>query len=119
TIKNMPTTFKAKNHDLLAFTFGTTGDSTSGAWSLYFQGADVGLLKENVDALWIDPLNGDIYLSLANGFTVGNGVTGNGSTIIVCDPGSLGETTTCTYRSYWDAADAGLNRNINGLYIQR
>ncbi len=119
TIKSPPNTLKTKGQDLLAFTFGTTGSSTSGSWSLYFEGADVGLASENVDAVWVDPANGDIYLSVVNRFDVGSGVSGSGSVIFICDPGSLGPTTTCTYRPFWDAADAGLNKNISGLFIQR
>ncbi len=119
TIKSPPNTLKTTSQDLLAFTFATTGSSTSGSWSLYFQGADVGLGRENVDAVWVDPANGDIYLSVANRFDVGGGVSGGGSTVFICAPGSLGPTTTCTYRSFWDAADAGMNTNISGLFIQR
>ena len=119
TIKPPSGNLKARNSDLLAFTFGTTGSSTSGTWSLYFEGADVGLKKENVDALWIDPLNGDIYLSVTNAYNLGNGVSGDESAIFICDPGSLGATTTCAYRAYWDAAAAGLDANIRGIYIQR
>ena len=119
TIKPPSGNLKARNSDLLAFTFGTTGSSTSGTWSLYFEGADVGLKKENIDALWIDPLNGDIYLSVTNAYNLGNGVSGDESAIFICDPGSLGATTTCTYRAYWDAAAAGLDANIRGIYIQR
>ena len=117
-LKGVSQAIKDKNQDLLQFTFATTGDSTSGGWAFWFDGSDVGLQKENVDSLWIDPLNGDIYLSVVNNFNVG-GVSGNGGTIFVCDPGSLGDTTTCSYRPYWDATAAGLSGNVTSLFIQR
>jgi hypothetical protein len=52
-------------------------------------------------------------------FNLGSGVSGDGGTIFVCDPATLGSVTTCTYRLYWSAADAGLTANIDGLFIQR
>lgn len=117
-IKNPSSMLKSKNHDLLSFTFGTTGGSTSGSWAFYFDGSDVGLGKENIDSLWIDPINGDIYLSVVNSFSV-SGASGGGGTIFVCDPGTLGDTTSCSYSRYWDVVENGLNVNITGLYIQR
>jgi hypothetical protein len=52
------------------------------------------------------------------GFDLGGGVSGGGGTIFICAPGSLGSTTSCVYRLYWDAADVGITANIDGLYIQ-
>ncbi len=93
--------------------------STSGAWTAYFDGSDVGLTREDIDGLWVDAANGDLYLSVLDAFTVSNGVSGNGGTIFVCAPGTLGATTTCTYRVYWNATTAGISKNIDGLFIQR
>ena len=79
----------------------------------------MGLTREDVDGLWVDAASGDLYLSVLDAFTVGNGVSGNGGTIFVCDPGTLGATTTCAYSLYWSAAAAGIPKNIDGLFIQR
>jgi hypothetical protein len=113
------TALRAADEDLIKFTFGTSGATTSGTWAAYFDGSDVNLTKENVDALWVDAANGNLYLSVANAFNLGTGLTGGGGTIFVCDPGTLGATTTCMYSIYWDAAAAGLNKNVDGVYIQR
>jgi hypothetical protein len=110
---------RAADEDLLKFTFATSGASTSGAWSVHFDGSDVGLSREDIDGLWVDAANGDHYLSVLDAFTVDSGVSGNGGTIFVCDPGTLGATTTCTYRIYWNATTAGIPKNIDGFFIQR
>ncbi|HZM25661.1 MAG TPA: hypothetical protein VFC02_28180, partial [Anaerolineales bacterium] len=60
------------DEDLLRFTPGTLGNTTSGAWDLYFDGSDVGLStnsQEDVDALDV-AANGDIYLSTLGDFSV-------------------------------------------------
>lgn len=118
TVKVSGVDVKARNQDLLAFTFNTIGDSTSGTWQFYFDGSDVGLGKENIDALWVDPLNGDLYLSVMDKFTAG-GVSGSSGTVFICSPVSLGDTTSCTYSAYWDAASHGIKQNVNGLHIRR
>lgn len=110
---------KARKSDLLSFTFDTTGNSTSGTWAFHFDGADAGLNKENIDGLWIDPINNHHYLSVTNSFNLGGGILGGGGTIFVCDPVSLGYSTSCNYSLYWDAAAAGLSPYIDGIHIQR
>ncbi len=110
------------DEDLIAFTPNTLGDTTSGSWSLYFDGSDVGLnesASEEINALWIDPLNGRLYLSTLGNFTVA-GLSGNGSDIFTCTPGSLGNVTSCTYASYWFGASNGFSGEIvDGIVIIR
>jgi len=110
------------DEDLIAFTPNTLGDTTSGSWSLYFDGSDVGLnesASEEINALWIDPLNGRLYLSTLGNFTVA-GLSGNGSDIFTCTPGSLGNVTSCTYASYWLGASNGFSGEIvDGIVIIR
>jgi hypothetical protein len=117
---NMPPfVIVAAEEDLLAFTANTTGPTTTGTWAWHFDGTDVKLDKSNTDAVWIDSVNGEHYLSVDKNFDLGGGVAGSGGTIFVCSPGTLGSTTSCVYRLYWNAADAGLTENIDGLHIQR
>jgi hypothetical protein len=56
-----------KRSDLFVFTPTSLGDTTSGSWSLLFDGSDVGLgdrldvvLNENVDAAWLDVATGNL-----------------------------------------------------------
>lgn len=109
--------------DLIAFTPASLGANTSGTWSLYFDGSDVGLSpggSEDVYGVWVDPANGQIYLTTLGSFSV-TGVSGGGDDIFVCTPGTLGATTTCTFGPglFWDGAAHGFNYVVDGFEIKR
>jgi hypothetical protein len=110
------------DEDLIAFTATTLGSTTSGTWSLYFDGSDVGLndaTSEQINGIWIDKTNGKVYLTTIGNFSV-TGLSGNGSDIFICTPGTLGSTTTCTYASYWTGALNGFSAEItDGIHIIR
>ena len=97
------------DEDLLAFTPTALGATTSGTWAMYFDGSDVGLstTNEDVNGAWVDAA-GKIYLTTLGSFSV-TGVSGDGSDIFVCTPGSLGSTTTCTWAMYWDGSVNGFS----------
>ena len=102
------------DEDLIAFTPTTLGANTSGTWSLYFDGSDVGLneaASEEINAVWIEPGTGRIHLSTLGNFSV-SGLSGTGSDVFLCTPGSLGSVTTCTYSSYWIGASNGFAGEI-------
>ncbi|HET9908996.1 MAG TPA: right-handed parallel beta-helix repeat-containing protein [Anaerolineales bacterium] len=109
-----------RDEDVLAFVPTSLGNNTSGTWSMYFDGSDVGLAEtsgEDVDAL--DVLNGKVYLSTVNDFSV-NGVTGADEDVFVCAPTSLGNVTACNYSSvlYFDGSAWGLAANdVDGMSI--
>ncbi|HEY1408984.1 MAG TPA: hypothetical protein VF434_08585, partial [Promineifilum sp.] len=104
--------------DLLAFTFSTGGADTSGTWALYLDADDTGITKQNVDAAWVDPENGDVYLSVDKNFKFG-GIEGKPGTVFVCDPATSAPIGSCAYSVYWDATAAGIVKNIEGIDIQR
>jgi hypothetical protein len=96
------------DEDLLVFTPAQLGATTSGTWAMYFDGSDVGLSNtsnEDVNGVWVDAA-GKIYLTTLGNFSV-TGVSGDGSDVFVCTPGSLGSTTTCTWVMYWDGSVNG------------
>jgi hypothetical protein len=95
--------------DILRFVPTSTGSTTAGTWSWYFDGSDVGLTTndEDVNGVWVDAA-GKIYLTTLGSFSV-TGVSGDGSDIFVCTPGSLGSTTTCTWAMYWDGSVNGFS----------
>ena len=77
---------------------------------MYFDGSDVGLSNtsnEDVNGVWVDA-TGKIYLTTLGNFSV-SGVSGDGSDIFVCTPGTLGSTTTCTLAMYWDGSVNGFS----------
>jgi uncharacterized protein YjiK len=86
------------DEDILAFTPTTLGDVSSGTWSLYFDGSDVGLAdtsNEDIDALDTDS-NGAIYLSTLGDFSVPS-ISGFDEDVFICMPISLGSVTGCDY----------------------
>lgn len=97
------------DEDLTIFTPTALGATTSGTWTLYLDGSDVGLnnsSSEDVNGAWIDAATGNIYLTTVGAFSV-TGVSGDGADIFICDPGTLGVTTTCTFSPYWDGSANG------------
>jgi len=99
------------DEDLVLFTPTALGQTTSGAWSLYFDGSDVGLntsSSEDINGIWIDPVTSELYLTTNGTFAV-TGVSGDGSDIFICTPasGSTPSTTSCTFRMYWNGSASG------------
>lgn len=109
----------AVDEDILAFTPTSLGDITSGSWSVYFDGSDVGLAdssNEDVDAVAVHS-NGDIYLSTAVDFSV-TGISGFDEDVFICTPTSLGSVTACNYSTspYFDGSAYGLDANdVDGI----
>lgn len=102
-----------RDEDVIAFTPASLGDATSGTWSLYFDGSDVGLGEtsgEDIDAL--DVFGTDIYLSTHDNFSV-PGLSGADEDVFVCAATSLGDVTACTYSSnlLFDGSAWGLTAN--------
>lgn len=99
-----------RDEDLLTFTSTQLGEQTSGSWSLYFDGSDVGLGdtdEEDIQGVYIDPASGAIYLSTKGAFSV-PGMNGAGADIALCTTVTLGADTSCTYSSFWHGASHGL-----------
>lgn len=113
----------ANGYDLLAFTPTQLGPATNGSWTLYFNGIQAGLSAkgENVDGVWIDPANGQIYLSTIGLFTV-SGVSGDGTDVFICTPLSLGNNTSCNYDAhlYFQGSAHGLaGMGLNAFSIAK
>ena len=103
-----------RDEDVLAFTPTSLGDTTSGSWSLYFDGSDVGLGEtsdEDVDALDVTS-DGNIYLSTLGNFA-GSGLSGADEDVFVCVPTSTGDVTACNYSPslYFDGSTWNLSAN--------
>jgi hypothetical protein len=99
------------DEDIYLFDDTTLGETTAGAWSVYFDGSDMALdtaAGEEIDGFWVDPASGALYLSSKDFFTLGVGVAGDRNDMYLCAPGSLGEDTACTPGFFWDAGAHGL-----------
>jgi hypothetical protein len=110
------------DEDLFAFN-GTTGAVTSGSFTLYFDGSDVGLnsaSSEDVNGVWVDTSTGKIYLTTLGAFSV-SGASGDGSDIFICVPASTGATTACSFGPglYWDGSANGFSGEVtDGIDIR-
>ncbi len=104
------------DEDLIAFTPDVPGDYSSGTWAMFFDGSDVSLSSEDVDAVALDS-NGDIHLSVTNAFSV-TGVAGDDEDAFTFLPTQLGADTTGTYAStlLFDGSQFGLAlADISGM----
>ena len=97
-----------KDEDLLVFTPSQLGADTSGTWAMYFDGSDVGLADvttEDIKGVWVNG-SGSLYLTTLGSFSV-TAISGDGTDIFKCTPGSTGDTTTCTFSMVWDGSENG------------
>jgi hypothetical protein len=90
---------------------GTLGPVTSGTFSMYFDGSDVGLTanSEDVDAVELLP-NGHVLLSTTGGFAV-TGLSAVDEDTLEFTPTSIGDVTAGTFSFYFDGSDVGLSTN--------
>lgn len=111
---DLPGVSSGRDEDLILFTPSQPGDFSSGTFSLYFDGSDVGLSEaadEDIVGVWLDPDSDDIYLTTKGLYSI-SGLSGDGADIFICTPGSLGSTTSCTFRPYWEGSKHGLSGEI-------
>ncbi len=108
--------------DVLRFQASSLGTTTAGAWSMYFDGSDVGLSSsdEDVDGLEMLP-NGQLLLSTTGSFSV-TGASGQDEDIIKFTPTMLGQTTSGSWSMYFDGSDVSLSNDegaedIDGLAV--
>ena len=110
------------DEDLIRFTPTSLGTSTSGSWSFYFDGSDVNLNNsgdEDVWGTWVDEASGDVYLTTRGTFSV-SGLSGDRADIFVCNPGSLGTSTSCTFSMFWDGSANGYGgERMDGFHVER
>ncbi len=112
---NVPVLGQVRDEDILRFTPTTPGDNTSGSWSMYVDGGEVGLgtFAENIDALGVDAA-GDLLLSTQGNFDVTT-IAGADEDVFIYTPAS---STSGTYSPdlFFDGSLFGLGGNdISGL----
>ncbi len=100
------------DEDVLAF------DITTGQWSLFFDGSDVGL-NGDVDGLALLP-GGNLLLSLDRATTVPGLGRVDDSDLIAFMPLTLGENTSGSFAWYFDGSDVGLSgsdEDVDGVVL--
>lgn len=99
-------TIKAQDEDALGF------NKTNSTWSLFFDGTPIpGMSVEDVNALWVNPTTGELYVSILNAFTIG-GLKGDAKDIIKLTPKTGGGYNVSMV---WDGSAAGFPSTIDGL----
>ena len=107
--------------DILRFIPTSTGATTAGTWSWYFDGSDVGLSTndEDVDAFTMLP-NGRLLISTLGNVSV-TGASGADEDLLAFTPSQLGSTTSGAWAMYFDGSDVGLsstsNEDVNGVWV--
>jgi hypothetical protein len=84
-----------------------TYNTESGSWALYFDGSDLGITLNNLDAFYLLQ-DGTILFSLMRGQSIGSLTAVDDSDIVRFIPTSLGENTAGTFEIYLDGSDIGL-----------
>lgn len=97
-----------RNEDIVAY------DPTTGTWSLYFDGSDVGLSSRNVDGFALTP-DGRLLLSLDAPYKLPGLGAVDDSDIVKFIPTSLGEATAGRFVLYFDGSDVGLTSSSEDI----
>jgi hypothetical protein len=94
--------------DIVQFNAASLGANTSGQFSLYLDGSDVGLdtAYETIDALDVLP-DGRVLVSVAGSASL-PGLTGLDEDILAFAPSTLGDFTSGVWTMYFDGSDGGL-----------
>jgi len=110
---------KVDDSDILRFDATSLGNNTAGAFSLYFDGSDVGLTNASEDIDALDLLaNGRLVISTMGAYSV-PGAGGKGDDLLSFVPTSLGATTSGTWTLYFDGSDVGIKptTNVDGVSV--
>jgi len=106
---SLPGAGSVGGEDIVRFTPTSLGETTTGTWSLYFDGSDVGLAanSENIDAMAFAP-DGRLLVSAIGAVSV-PGVSANDEDLLAFSATSLGANTAGTWSLYFDGSDVGLD----------
>jgi len=117
--------FTAKDEDMIRFTAKSIGNDTSGTWSPYVDGSDIGLTTsaEDISATWIDSQTGEIHLSTQGNYNIksaGTSLQGDSDDIFICPltPNTQGNTQ-CQLSHFWDGdANSYGQESVDGLSVR-
>ncbi len=112
--------FNIADEDLMAFSADSLGLNTAGTWSLYFNGSRARLNDslENVYGVWLDPDNGDFYLTTKGSFSV-SGLRGDADDISIFTPITLGSNTGGSFSTFWNGDQHNfVNEGMDGLFLE-
>ena len=102
------TALKAQDEDALGF------NRSNATWTNFFDGTPIpGLKGEDVNAIWVNPATGELYITIIGAFNLG-GVAGDGRDIVKLTP-NAGMTGGYAVSLVYDGSTQGLTTNIDAL----
>jgi len=105
--------------DIVQFSPTQLGSVTSGSFTLWLDGSDVGLSDEaeDIDVIDFAP-DGRLLISPSDGLTVG-AITGRDEDLFVLNNARFGEASSGDWAIYLDGSDVGVasGRDINGGWV--
>lgn len=105
--------FSGNDEDLIAFSPTSLGSFTSGSWSLYLDGSDIGLddtSDEDLKGVSIKD-DGELVLSTLGSFNVTN-LSGDGSDLFSFVPGTIGGNSNGTFSLFSDGEANGFGTQV-------
>lgn len=120
------TKVKFQDEDILRFTPSSTGATTAGTWSLYWNPTSItGMSAEDINGYWEDPATGARYVIILGAFNVGNAAyggkfAGTGKTILRFVPNAAAPGGWAPAEIVpWLAAGATFPSTIDGIEMKR
>jgi PKD repeat protein len=116
-----PSGTTVEDSDLILFSFATSGPNTTGSFSFFFDGSDVGLTTngEDIDGVY-EYADGTLALSTQGGHSV-TGLSGNDEDVSLFTVTQLGSTTSGSFSRLFDGSDVGFGgagaRDLNAISI--
>jgi hypothetical protein len=86
----------------------------TGAWSLYFDGSDVGLTNTDVSGIQLQP-DGSILMSFSTSISLSGLGTVDDSDVVRFVPTALGSSTAGSFQWHFDGSDVGLSTTTEVL----
>lgn len=110
--------FTGRGQDVIALTPGASGDLAESHWEMFVEGEDLELSAggENLNALWIDPADGSVYLGTRNRFTV-TGLSGDGKDVLIARPSQPDDFVRWNFQLHLNGASLELKVNLDGLSL--
>ena len=117
---SLPGIGSVDDSDIVKFAPTSLGSTTAGAYSLYFDGSDVGLTtnSEDVDAIAITADN-RLVISTEGSYSVSGLSNGADEDLLLFNSSALGSNTRGTWALHFDGSDADLtsSEDITGAWI--
>ncbi|MBV7333582.1 S8 family serine peptidase [Chloroflexi bacterium TSY] len=110
---------RAQDEDMLLFETAELGETTTGTWSHYLDGSDIGLNKGNEDlwGAWVNQKENTILLTTNVDFVVGS-IRGTAADIFACAPIEVGADSDCNAQMFWRGAEHGFgDERIDGFAV--